>query len=345
MAGGGTWTAEEVIAAIIGDPASHTPGTRPIHAPGIGVTGRFQASDVASRYSEAPQFSGAPVPVTVRFSNGVGSAAVPDGDYLVRGMATKFHTGEVTTDDHGVRHGAPDVDLVCMTLPVFFARTMETFLEFVEATGPVPGPKAPQASIWQRICDAFALRPPPVRDMYASDLAAIAFADAHPEALAAAVAMAGLSVPQSYATCAYHGVNAFTVTAGAATETVRFRWEPVAGVRPYPAKDRAKLDLKKELTDRLARAPADFVLRMQVAEAGDDPTDPTVAWPERRRRIVMGQLRIDGLAADQLYGCERLSFDPTVLPAGMGLSGDPTLAARSVVYPQSFKDRLAAAPT
>lgn len=340
MAGGAT-RADGIIDTIAGPPGGHTPGTRPIHAPGIGVTGRFQASDVASRYTDAAHFSGDPVPVTVRFSNGVSSMGVPDAEPLVRGMAVKFHLGDVTVDEHGVRHGSPDVDMVAMNLPVFFTRTVEDLMRFAAAIAPTPVPRVPW---WRTVADALQLRPPPARPLRPGDLGAVAFADAYPPARRSVVALTGLSVPESYVTAAYHAVHAFVLTAGERSMAVRFRWEPVAGVRARAAAETRSVYLQDELRERLARGPADFVLRMQVAEQGDDTSDPTTPWPETRRRVVMGQLRIDAVVSDQVDGAERLTFDPCRLTPGIGVSDDPTLRARGDVYPRSFERRLAVPP-
>jgi catalase len=87
---------------------------------------------------------------------------------------------------------------------------------------------------------------------------------------------------------------------------------------------------------------AQFVLRMQVAEQGDDTSDPTVPWPRRRRRVVMGHLRLDAMVADQWEGGERLSFNPTSLVSGIDISGDQILAARGDVYTRSAARRAMA---
>ena len=38
--------------------------------------------------------------------------------------------------------------------------------------------------------------------------------------------------------------------------------------------------------------------------------------------------------------CDGVNFDPTVVPDGIAISADPILAARSVVYAQSWNRRL-----
>lgn len=326
--------ADRAIDAIIATASDHTPGTRPIHAPGIGVTGRFQASEVAPTLSDAAHLSGRSVPVTVRFSNGTGSSTSPDAEPVVRGMAVRFHLGNVGPDGHGVVRGTDEVDMICMTLPVFFTRTVERFMEFLDAVRPGPVPPTPW---WRKAVDALRLLPPPSRPFSSQELGAVRFAMKHPEVRRSVVALTALSVPQSYVTCTYHAVHAFVLRAGRRTTPVRFRWEPVAGVRSAvePEGD----FLKRELQERLAVGPADFVLRMQVAEQGDDTSDPTRAWPESRRRVVMGHLRLDALVPNQLHGNERLDFDPTRLVPGIELSDDPILRARGDVYRRSAERR------
>jgi len=329
--------ADAVIDAIIADAPGHAAGTRPIHAPGIAVTGRFQASDVAAGFTDAAHFSGRPVPVTVRFSNGTGSTREPDSSPLVRGMAVRFHLGEVTTDDHGVVAGTETADMVCMTLPVFFTRTPERFMEFLDAARPAP---AKPTSPWRKVLDAVRLQPGPSRPPAPGEAGAVEFANRYPPARQSMVALTALAVPESYVTWSYHAVHAFVLTAGGRETAGRFHWEPVAGLRPAAAGTEGDY-LRKELRERLARGPAGFVLRMQVAEQGDDTSDPTTPWPVSRRRVVMGHLRLDQMVADQVNGCERLGFDPTRLVPGIGLSDDPVLWARGPAYRRSLERRLA----
>jgi len=321
--------ADGVIDAIVAVAPSHTPGTRPIHAPGVGATGVFQATDVASSFTEAAHFSGPPVPVTVRFSNGTGSMAEADNEPVVRGLATRFHLA-----------GGTIVDMVAMTLPVFFTRTMESFMDFLGAVRPDPVPPTPK---WRKALDALRLQPGPSRPLRPGEPGAIRFANGHPEARQAVVGLTALAVPQSYVTCTYHAVHAFVLTAGGTATAVRFRWEPIAGVRPA-ADDVKPIYLEEELRGRLARGPAEFVLRMQVAEHGDDTSDPTKSWPESRKRVVMGHLRVDAMVDDQRADNERLDFNPTRLVPGIAMSDDPILRARQEAYRRSAERRLSTPP-
>lgn len=337
--------ADQAIDAIIAAAPGHTPGTRPIHAPGIGVTGHFQASDVARLFSDAVHFSGRPVPATVRFSNGTGSVEEPDSAPLVRGMAVRFHLGGPSTGEGGLPHEGEATDMVCMTLPVFFTRTVDDFMDFLDSVRQTPVRPTPRwpTRWWNSVAGGLRLQPGPSRPPHAGEAGALEFANRYPPARQSIVALTALSVPQSYATCTYHAVHAFVLTAGDRITAVRFRWEPVAGVRSAATGTEGDF-LRQELRDRLSRGPAEFVLRMQVGEQGDDTSDPTKPWPEARRRVVMGHLRLEAVAGDQIGENERMTFDPTRLVPGIGLSDDAILRSRHEVYERSSARRQALSP-
>jgi len=319
-------SADDLIADVLRASPDHQPGTRPIHAPGIAVTGVFQATDAAARYSIAQHFSGQAVQVTVRFSNGTGQPGVADADAeLVRGMAIRFHLGTGSQRS--------ETDMVCMTLPVFFVKTVDRFSEFARMATPVAGTPQPW---WRMQLNKLALRsvpadPPPGIVSAAAGL--FDFARRYPPAAPAVVQAGLLSAPESYSTCSYHAVHAFVVTAGdGRSRAVRFHWEPVDGIRAAAADTKGDY-LQNELEDRLDQSAVEFVLRMQLGEQGDDTADPTRAWPVTRPRVVMGHLLLDTLAGS---AAEHLSFNPARLPPGIALSDDPILAARDPVYQRSF---------
>ena len=65
--------AKQLVQAIIDNLPAPVPGKkRPVHTIGMGVKGEFVASDVARTYCIAEHFNGQPVPVSMRFSNGMG---------------------------------------------------------------------------------------------------------------------------------------------------------------------------------------------------------------------------------------------------------------------------------
>lgn len=315
-------------------------GTRPIHAPGIAATGWFSATPVASSYTAAAHFSGERVPVTVRFSNGTGAADEPDATAQVRGMAVKFHLGTVASDEHGVLQSEVETDLIAMTLPVFFARTVPEFRAFLAAAVPT---SSVARSRWRRAVDLLRLETPRPKvrpGVLSGEPGIFDYAAHHREACPAVAYLGAKFVPESYTTCSYHAVHAFALTApDGSTRWARFHWEPLEGVRSAPPDAAIGNFLRLGLQDRIATGRAEFVLRIQLAEGDDDPRDPTTPWPARRRRVVMGHLRLTEVPADQHHGCELLSFNPTRLVPGIAGAPDPTLIVRGDVYALSHARR------
>ena len=91
--------AKQLVEAIIANLPDRVPGKRPVHTIGVGVKGEFVASDVARTYCIAEHFKGQPVPVSVRFSNGLGGrSSMMDGPMFGewRHVST-FRTGRQPT--------------------------------------------------------------------------------------------------------------------------------------------------------------------------------------------------------------------------------------------------------
>ncbi len=320
----------ELVDAIIADFPDHRAGTRPIHTIGVGVEGYFEASDVARSYCRAEHFGGQRVPVSVRFSNGSGSPVQHDGWNDVRGMATRFHLSDQATD------------LIAMTLNGFFVRTTKEFIEFTSAARPRPVRKE---TPWQKIKDMLQLIVP-LRDPYpgetaSGDAGTLEYANARPFAQLAVFQAGSIGAPVSYVRAAYHAVHTFYVTGeDKVRRPVRFAWKPVAGVRNIdPTLPPVDNYLQAELKARLDQWPARFLLMMTIGETGDALDDPTVPWPARRIRVVMGTLTLTKVADDQAAAAEHISFNPWRLVDGIEPSGDPILKARRDVYEESRKMR------
>ena len=323
--------AKRLYDMLLSDYPDHLEGTRPVHAVGIGAKGYFTPSTVAREYCVAEQFAGPDVPVTIRFSNGSGSPVEHDDALDVRGMAAKFHLG----DDRVA-------DLIMITLPVFFAKDPDAFLEFARAGrpkfDPLPG-------WWQRLMDKLRLRPDPTRpDPKNPDdgsAGVLKYANRHAAARPGTIAALMLVTPTSYARATYHALHSFKMTGpDGVVRYVRLSWEPVAGVRPIDPSATVPEDyLHKELPRRLHKEPARFVLRMSVAGQGDDVNDPTLIWDTTRLRVVLGELFITQMVDDQVRDCERLSFNPTRVVAGLECSDDPILQARGEAYQYSCRTR------
>ena len=260
------------------------------------------------RLTRAAHMQGDPVRATVRFSNGGGDPGIPDYATEGRGMAVKLYL------DDGAR-----TDMVALSLPVFFARTPEDFLEFTRARKPDPQTGQPDL---ERIGTWFA---------------------AHPEAGPAIQAAVGAPPPTSYAACTYYGIHSFRwVNAAGEGRFVRFRWEPESGVETLTAEEARALGdnyLQEEISGRLGPGGAAFRLVVTLAEAEDPIEDPTAAWPEDRQQVVVGRLELTGPEQEREQGGDVLVFDPTRVVDGIELSDDPILRFRRRAYAVSVERR------
>jgi len=274
------------------------PGHRALHAKGAFYQGTFTATPAATALSKAGHLQGDPVPIRVRWSNGGGNPNHPDGAQDVRGMAVSFRLADGTA-----------TDLLGQTSPEFPLRSVEEFLALVRAA------------------------PKPYKIPF--------FLARHPHTFGAFVANAkakAIIPPFSYAEVTYYPVHAYSWTAAdGSTSWVRYRLTPQPGERPageFKGRDR----LQTEILARLAAGPVRYTLEVQVAEAGDDPADPTKTWP--RPFFDAGTLEITGPDPEREQNGEIVVFDPTRVVDGIGLSDDPILHYRAGAYSSSVSRRV-----
>ena len=278
---------------------------RAVHAKGIILTGRFEPSVEARGLSHAAIFA-RPSPIFVRFSDFTGLPDIPDpaGPASPRGMAIKF--GGV--DD-------ASLDLVTHNFDGFPVRTAEEFATLINAIA-TSGPTA------------------------AKPTALDGFLAGHPAA--ANFLTKQHTPPESYATTAYFGVNAFEFDDGHGHKAaVRYRIVPAAGehyLDDAAIRSRGPLYLQEEIAKRIAAGPVRFDWYAQVAAAGDAVDDPSHAWPGDRRRVRLGSFVIDRLSKDQAGDSKRLVFLPGNVPDGIAPL-DPMIAVRTAAYPISFGER------
>ena len=300
--------AEEAVRAIDEAFGRHD-GYRVLHAKGVFCRGKFVATPDAVRLTRAPHLQGDQVAVTVRFSKGSGDPHRPDYARDRYGMAAKFH----------MPNGA-QTDIVAITLPCFFVRTPEDFIDFVRAGKPFlggqPGPR-------------FAL-----------------YLATHREAWPAVAAAVRPKPPVSYATCRYNGIHAFRwIAADGSERFVRYAWVPVLGERSLSgaeAKVRGRDYLQEEAGVRLAREPIQFMLQVQIAAPSDPTHDATAVWPTDRERVDVGRLELTELETGHEQGGNVLVFDPTRVIEGIELSDDPLLRLREEAYSISVERRSGA---
>src|SRR3954452_4041434 len=302
----------QAVDAISAATGEH-PGHRRAHSKGTVVAGSFTATPAASELTRAPHMQGDPVPVTVRFSNGGGDPGVPD--YAARegrGMATKFYLP-----------GGEKTDIVALSLPCFFVRTPEDFVEFTRTREPDPDTGEP-------------------------DMAKIgAFLEAHQEALPAIQFALGAKPPVSYATAVYNSIHSFRwENADGESRFVRYRWEPEAGeqaLEPEEAKERGGDYLQRDIAERVEDGVA-FRLFVVLAEEGDAVDDPTVAWPEEREKVEVGRLELTAVDHSREQGDDVMVMDPTRVIDGIETSEDQILLFRPRAYAVSVQRRSGAPP-
>jgi catalase len=279
---------------------------RAVHAKGIMAAGVFEPGAEAAALTNAALFSGKSMPVLVRFSNFTGIPNIPDniGDANPRGFALKF-----TLPD------GSDADVVTHSFNGFPTATTEEFRQLLLAIS---------------VSGAGAAKP----------TALDAFLGAHP--IATTFLTTQKPPPVSYATLSYFGVNAFQYTAADGRRSfVRYRFFPRAGEAFVPAAEltaKSPNYLQEELPRRLMTGPVIFDWQAQIAETGDVIGDPSVAWPDSRRLVNLGTVRIDRIAPDQAVIGKATMFRPLNVPDGIE-PADPMLGVRQAAYPLSFDHR------
>jgi catalase len=278
-------------------------GDRAAHTKGVCLTGMFTPSADAPKLSKAPHFA-KPVPIIARFSLGGGNPNAPDNAQdNVRGFAIKFDLGD----------GA-STDLVTISAPVFFAKTPEQFVAFLQAVGSGDQDKIK------------------------------AFFAAHPETTRQNAWLTSHPVPASFAGVDYWGVHAFTFTnADGEATLVKYKLIPEAGelgLTPDEAKAKGPDFYADELKGRLAKGPAVFDLTAIIGKTGDPTSDPTRRWDgeDNRPTTMLGKISIEAFAPQAT--CDAFSFLPGNVVDGIaGPTDDPIFAIRSPAYIVSLTRR------
>jgi len=289
-----------VLVDAIGKAAGSYPGHRAAHAKGVVLAGSFTPSARAGELTRAAHMQHDPSRITVRFSNG---GAKPDGNDAEvgdgRGMAVKFYLPDGST-----------TDIVGLSLPVFFVRTPEEFLEFTLA----------RADSMEKVGE---------------------FIGSHPATAAALqLVVPRLIPPRSYATVTYNSIHAFRLAnAGGEERWVRWRLISEAGVEDLPEEERETADrdyLRKEIFERL---PVRFTLVARIGPEDAVTDDATVAWPEDVETVEMGVIEITGPETQREQGGDVMVMDPTRVTDGIETSDDPILHIRSLAYSVSVERR------
>ena len=279
---------------------------RAVHAKGVILEGTFTPTLEGRNLSRALLFTNASVPVTVRFSDFTGIPDIPDtvGDANPRGFAVKFKLAD----------GA-GLDIVTHSFNGFPTATSDEFAQLLRAIGS-SGPTATKPTTLDR------------------------FLDSHP--IAKTFLTTQKPAPASFATLAYFGVNSFKFIDSANKSTfVRYRFVPSAGEQFLDAqalKSKGPNYLSEEIAIRVARAPLSFDWFAQISAPSDVIDNPSIAWPESRKLVKLGTIRVERMAPDAAAIDKATLFLPGRVPTGIE-AADPMIALRNAAYPISFGAR------
>jgi len=299
---------DKVVAALEGA-FGVTPGERRNHTKGTCAIGEFVGSKDAARYTRSALFSGKPVPVVARFSLAGGNPKVPDTARNPRGMALEFKL------PGGQLH-----HMTMLNTPVFGAASPQTFLDITLAMRPDPATGKPDPEKMK------------------------AFKASHPDSLAQAEYLASNSPPVSYANSSYFGIHTFKfINKENKTTLVRWQFVPQDGEKKLSDEELKTAGpnfLEQALISRAHQSPVRWDMVVSIGVAGDPEDNPTLAWPETRKKIKVGTLSIKAAMPQKGAECEPINFDPLVMADGIAPTNDPVLLFRSPAYAVSFAKRL-----
>src|SRR4029077_11458401 len=137
--------------------------------------------------------------------------------------------------------------------------------------------------------------------------------------------------PVSSGTLAYFGVNSFKFTNAKGTTTFgRYQLQPVGGVKVLTSEQLSKKGpdyLAEEIRDRVHHGPVKFKLLLQVAGPDDKIDDPTIAWPDSRKKVELGVFVISKVCKTGQAPEKQFFFRPGAL-APVFETADPMIADR-----------------
>ncbi len=283
------------------------PGLRFTHTKGLVTTGTFTPAPSAKSISRAAHLQDAPVPVTVRFSDGTGVPDIPDNNDNAspHGMAIRF-----------ALPGGAYTDIVANSHNGFFVGNGNDFLALLKA---IAGTNEKSA------------HPTPIEQ----------FLGAHPAALK--VVIDSKAAAKSFVNLDFFGNNSFVfVDAAGGKHVGRYQIIPVAGVVRLDSVTAARQKpnyLFDNLKAAIAKGPVKYTLYAQLANPGDQSNDGSIVWPSDRKRVELGTISVTKMAPNSDALQKTLAFNPIILPNGITLSDDPLPILRSSVYALSVAHR------
>jgi catalase len=278
---------------------------RAVHAKGIILEGTFTPSTQAATLTKAFHLRKQKSKIIVRFSDFTGIPDIPDnaGPANPRGFAIKFLMPNGTS-----------TDIIGHSFDGFPTQNPDQFRELLMAIAH-SGPDAAKPTELDK------------------------FLGTHP---VAKVFLTSQKIPESYATISYFGVNSFKFTnSNSVSHYIRYQFIPESGEKTLTQKQNADAGanyLMDEIKSRITKQIIRFKMYAQIAEEGDRIEDPSIAWPQNRKKVLLGLIEIKRLSDNTVEEDKRLSFIPNNIPTGIE-TADPMLDFRSKAYPISVKGR------
>jgi catalase len=278
---------------------------RAVHAKGIILEGSFTPSTEAATLTKSFHLQKEKSKVILRFSDFTGIPDIPDnaGAANPRGFAIKF-----------LMPNGASTDIIGHSFDGFPTKNPDQFRELLMAIGHSGADAAKPTELDK-------------------------FLGAHPVAKAF---LTSQKTPESYATINYFGVNAFKFTnSKGIAHYIRYQFIPESGEKTLTQQQIAAAGanyLQDEIKSRISKQVIRFKMYAQIALEGDKIEDPSIAWPQSRKKLLLGVIEINKLSNNTMAEDKGLSFIPNNIPAGIE-TADPMLDFRSKAYPISVKER------
>ena len=279
--------------------------SRAVHAKGTILEGTFVPNKDAAKITKAAHLQNQASKVLLRFSDFTGIPNIPDNNPAAnpRGLGIKFIMPDNTT-----------MDIISHSFNGFPTATSDQFRELLLAIGASsPGETKPTA------LDKFLVSHPIAKTFLTTQ-----------------------HITSSFATINYFGVNSFKVTnVKGESHFIRYQFITEAGekyITPEESEKESADYLFTEIKQRIVQGAVKFKLYAQVAEDGDKIEDPSIAWPNSRRRVLLGEITLTKLAGNTSGEDKKFVLNPGNVPDGIEMA-DPMLELRAKAYPISVKER------
>ena len=279
--------------------------SRAVHAKGNILEGTFVPNKDAAKITKAAHLQNQASKVLLRFSDFTGIPNVPDNNPAAnpRGLGIKFIMPDNTT-----------MDIISHSFNGFPTATSDQFRELLLAIGASSrGETKPTA------LDKFLVSHPIAKTFLTTQ-----------------------HITSSFATINYFGVNSFKVTnVKGESHFIRYQFITEAGekyITPEESEKESADYLFTEIKQRIVQGAVKFKLYAQVAEDGDKIEDPSIAWPNSRRRVLLGEITLTKLAGNTSGEDKKFVLNPGNVPDGIEMA-DPMLELRAKAYPISVKER------